>query len=696
MSAGAWLLPAALLVGGLLSGCAQLSPRPDPEAVREALLAERCAKPDLPKGCPRETFEPLRYVSARAYLHTLRAHAALRAGDATLAVAELREALIYDPESAFLRTELADGLLRLGRVGDAEDELKRALVLDAEHAPARVLLARIQAARGKPDEARAHLEAAIAAAPALPEAYRERVRLELVAGDLAAASAVAARLEQQALRSSTNPAPAQGAGEVDPDPLDEERVRVERLRQGASDAWLDVARAALQRRVDDQGKQALARALAVDPSSADAWLVQTVFDEQRARFPEALAGAKRLLSLRPDAPEVVAVAARSSLQAGDPEAMAVHARRLVSMGVELEPLGDETGETAGESAESAERVQARRGLAILLLRAGLPLLGALRPGLALELFEGAARLVPGHPEPDFYRALALVQQGHVREGQRLLEEVALRLADAAQSFPPLVAQDHRALSVDARVQSALARGRLGESSESLRRLRELFDEEPRDEGVALGLLAASERAEQGALALTLLRARVERAPEDAGLLYALASALDHAGRLDETKKVLEHVLKLSPDHAGALNHLGYLLVEEGGHDSLVRAEPLLLRAVELRPDEGALADSRGRCLFKLGKLKPALAELRRADQLVPGDPVVLSHLGDAFEGLGLRADAEESYRRALGRLAPPATRRRGKKLELLQDGEGDPERLPERGDGEIRKHLEARLRALHL
>lgn len=696
MSAGARLL-AVLLAGGPWAGCAHLGPQPDAEAVREALEAERCAAPDPPRGCPRETFEPRPYVSARAYLHTLRAQAAQRAGDAAGAVAALREALVYDPESAFLHTALADRLLRLGRVGDAEDELKRALQQDAAHAPALVLLARIQAARARPDEARAHLEAAIAAAPSLPEAYRERVRLELLSGDLAAASAAAGRLERQAARLSARPPAARGAEEADP--LGEELVRAERLRQGASDAWLDVAREALRLRQDEQGQGALARALAADPSSADAWLLQAQAQEQRARFAEALAAAQRLLSLRPDAPEVVAVAARLSLEAGDPEAMTVHARRLLAMGSELETgAGEEGGPPAEvpedpESAEGAERPQLRRELSALLLRAGVPLLGARRPGLALELFEGAARLVPGHPEPDFYRALALVQRGRVREGQGLLEEVALRLADAARSFPPLLAQEPRALSVDARVQSALARGRLGESAEALRRLRELFDEEPLDEGVALGMLEGYERAGQGAEALALLQARVASHPDVAGLLYALASAQDRAGRLAETKGILKVVLELSPAHSGALNHLGYLLVEEGGQGPLARAEPLLLRAVELRPDDGAVADSYGRCLFKLGKVAPALAELRRADKLAPGDPVVLSHLGDALEAAGLRAQAEETWRRALGRLLPPAARRRGKKLELLQDGEGDPDRQPERGDGEIRQHLEARLRA---
>ena len=56
---------------------------------------------------------------------------------------------------------------------------------------------------------------------------------------------------------------------------------------------------------------------------------------------------------------------------------------------------------------------------------------------------------------------------------------------------------------------------------------------------------------------------------------------------------------------------------------------MIRRAVEQRPDDGAIADSYGTCLLRQGKISAAIVELRRAQNLSPGDPVILEHLGEA-------------------------------------------------------------------
>ena len=123
--------------------------KPDNEAITEA----------------KDSFEPERYVSARAYRHYLDALLARGADDYATAAAELREALLYDADSAHLHTVLAEVLLKQGRVADAEEELRTALSLDAAHSPARLLMARIAEARDRPVEARNHLRAAIEGDP---------------------------------------------------------------------------------------------------------------------------------------------------------------------------------------------------------------------------------------------------------------------------------------------------------------------------------------------------------------------------------------------------------------------------------------------------------------------------------------------------------------------------------------------------
>src|SRR5439155_2220378 len=144
----------------------------------------------------KDSFEPQRYVSARAYRHYLDALLARGADDYPTAAAELREALLYDADSAHLHTVLAEVLLKQGRVADAEEELRTALSLDAAHSPARLLMARIAEARDRPVEARNHLRAAIEGDPQDPDSYRELVRLEPALGNLAAAEAMAGKVSE--------------------------------------------------------------------------------------------------------------------------------------------------------------------------------------------------------------------------------------------------------------------------------------------------------------------------------------------------------------------------------------------------------------------------------------------------------------------------------------------------------------------
>ena len=133
------------------------------------------------------------------------------------------------------------------------------------------------------------------------------------------------------------------------------------------------------------------------------------------------------------------------------------------------------------------------------------------------------------------------------------------------------------------------------------------------------------------------------------------------------------------------------MTERGGAADLREAEGLLARAIELRPDDGAIADSYGFCLLKLGRAVEALAELRRADRLSPSDPVILSHLGDALVATGGKTAALAAFRRALGLLIPASTRRTPNRAAQARV---DPPDRPDRDDAKVRVEIERKLRAL--
>jgi Tfp pilus assembly protein PilF len=319
------------------------------------------------------------------------------------------------------------------------------------------------------------------------------------------------------------------------------------------------------------------------------------------------------------------------------------------------------------------------------------LLGAHRSAEAQHALDGALRLYPHHPELSFYRAVALVQRGHPRDGALAFEAIERRIVASSgePASPVFLGMEPDAFLLDARVQAALARGRAGETQESMRRLRLLFSEHPGEEEVALALLESFDRAGKVGEAEQILAAAVQAHPETQGLLYALANAEDRAGMQSKALTTMRKVLSGQPQHAGALNYIGYTLTERGSPMDLREAEPMLARAVELRPDDGAIADSYGLCLLKLGRAAEALAQLRRADKLSPGDPVILSHLGDALLAAGRRDEARSVFKRAL---APPKASARHPLAEA--QAMIDPRDRTDRDDAKVRAEIEKKLRSL--
>jgi len=676
-----WLFAAAPL---LACAHARPAPRPDAQAIAEATApAER-----------------RHYVSALAYRHYVDALLARHQDALPRAAAQLREALIFDPESAHVHALLADVLARLGRVADAEEEIKAALALDHGHAPARLLAAQIAAAARRDDEARANLMAALQADPDEADAWRELARLEVSRGRLAQARAAVESLAAAAHRAlevaaASRQGEESGVAARDVRGADWQARRVQFL---AAEAFVDLARARAARR-DDAGADAdFARAAALAPAEENVLSGYAVFLESRRRLYEARELQLRVLARRPDAPEALAALGRLALHAGDIEGTTAFADKLRRLAREL------AGEGRG-------RDEDRRELAQAIFRLGVPLLGS-RPRESLSLFEAALALVPGNAALTFYRATALSRTGRATDAAEIFEALAAR-SPRASGFLDV---DRRALLLDAQVQAALARARAGQADEACARLRALLRRHPGEESVALALLEAHQRAGRSPEATALLEEAASANPRSAGLLFALASAQDRGGHRAAALAAMRRLLALDPHHAGALNYVGYSLAESGG-PALVEAERLLRRAVALRPDDGAVADSLGFCLLKQGKAEEALRELQRADRLSPGDPVILGHLGDAYLAAGKRGDAEAAFRRALRDLGSRSARFSdaearvepvrpeiprfetnvdpARAAEPPAEPPAEPrERFPAPSDSRVRDEIEAKLRSL--
>lgn len=133
--------------------------------------------------------------------------------------------------------------------------------------------------------------------------------------------------------------------------------------------------------------------------------------------------------------------------------------------------------------------------------------------------------------------------------------------------------------------------------------------------------------------------------QDWPLFYARGISRERSGDWPGAESDLLRALDLAPEQPYVLNYLGYSWADQGLH--LARARRMLERAVELRPQDGNIADSLGWALFRLGDLPGALEWLERAVELEPRNSTINDHLGDAYMAAGREAEARFQWRRAL-------------------------------------------------
>lgn len=133
-------------------------------------------------------------------------------------------------------------------------------------------------------------------------------------------------------------------------------------------------------------------------------------------------------------------------------------------------------------------------------------------------------------------------------------------------------------------------------------------------------------------------------PDDPDLLYDYALAADKIDRIGLVESSLRKLIKLRPDSAQAYNALGYSLADRD--QQLPEARQLIEKALKLDPNDSYIIDSMGWVLYRMGDLKAAEAQLRRAWQ-GREDPEIGAHLGEVLWIMGQREQARSVWSRAL-------------------------------------------------
>ncbi len=146
--------------------------------------------------------------------------------------------------------------------------------------------------------------------------------------------------------------------------------------------------------------------------------------------------------------------------------------------------------------------------------------------------------------------------------------------------------------------------------------------------------------------LETLTQAVERSEDedDDELTYELAMATEKVGRFAEAETLLRGLIQRNPRFHHAYNALGYSLADR--NERLDEARALIVKALDMAPDDPFITDSLGWVEFRMGRLQEAQAILRRAFETRP-DAEIAAHWGEVLWTMGEKEQALKIWRQGL-------------------------------------------------
>ncbi len=276
-----------------------------------------------------------------------------------------------------------------------------------------------------------------------------------------------------------------------------------------------------------------------------------------------------------------------------------------------------------------------------------------RDGLAEAMFDVATLMRQGnaYDYAMLFARLAVALQPDFSLAQMTLADLLSiegRLAEANAVYRAIAPSSP--VHTFGRLRIAMNLDDMGDTKGALAELDRLLADQPDnlDARIAEGdLLRKHKRFAEAADAYSEAIARLpEPRPEDWALYYSRGICLERAGKWPAAEADLLRALELQPDQPDVLNYLGYSWIDKGMH--LDQARQMIEKAVELRPSDGAIVDSLGWALYRMGDYPAAVRMLERAVELKGDDPTINEHLGDAYWRVGRHDEARYQWRRALG------------------------------------------------
>jgi tetratricopeptide (TPR) repeat protein len=458
----------------------------------------------------------------------------------------------------------------------------------------------------------------------------------------------------------------------------------------------------LARRLEAQGNdaaalEALQRAIALDPKSAELHAELAGFHARQNNGEEAVTAAERALTLDPDNIEAhrmlgLVFSAWSEAPAGQV------------------PRGRTAVQLRAEAIQHLSKIQSTPSVATdlnLQLTLARLYMRSADAKSAAPILENIVSQAPYATEPYTLLAEARLNLGQVDAAIDAMERAAElnprhylslgdlyerqnRWSDAASAYERAIAANRGPASRDLRLRYATALLNVGNeegAAKSRDVLKDFLMTAPQDarglfllstanlrlgetkgaEDVARKLLALDPTSIQGLHALSAalvaqhnyqgvvelltplskdVPGRAKGRESDAALLLAqLAHAHTELGQHERAVEVLTTAVKNDPMSAPALNSLGYTLADRG--ERLPEAVAYIERALKVEPDNPSYIDSLGWALFKQGRLDEAEPHLQKAASALPESSVIQDHYGDVLARRGKMPEAVAAWERAL-------------------------------------------------
>jgi len=200
-----------------------------------------------------------------------------------------------------------------------------------------------------------------------------------------------------------------------------------------------------------------------------------------------------------------------------------------------------------------------------------------------------------------------------------------------------------------RLKVAMNLDEMGDGAAAEAELTKLAGERPESIDALVTMGDIQRRHRDFAAAAKSYSAAIARLKDDSpgfwALYYSRGIALERSKQWPKAEADFKKSLEMRPDQPDVLNYLGYSWIDQG--INLAEGRRMIEKAVELRPNDGAIVDSLGWALYRMGDHQGAVKALERAIELKPEDATINEHLGDAYWRVDRQDEARDQWRRAL-------------------------------------------------